>query len=278
MEFEEINLNGIVSRCQLESELFFQRQAFDPRYCFELFRRAFLLRSDEAWECIFRQYRRLIFSWIERHPLTAVLDEEPDYYLNRTFEKIWAVITPQKFAEFPDLKSLLRYLQLCVHSVIVDHARAREQAELMDRDSEPENLAFSEESREDRGVEDMILQRQQGREVWSWVAQRLKTEQERVLVFAMFALALKPREVLEEYPGTFRSIDDIYMVKENVLSRLRREKELLRALNALESEPSDGRFEGKGLKRSSKKEAFKKGTDSPTDTGIVPPDLVKKGR
>jgi hypothetical protein len=273
LDFEEINLNGIVSRCQLESELFFQRQAFDPRYCFELFRRAVLLRSDEAWECIFRQYRGLIFSWIERHPLTAVLDEEPDYYLNRVFEKVWAVITPQKFAEFPDLKSLLRYLQLCVHSVIVDHARAREQAELMEEDSEPENLAFSEETREERGVEDMIQRRQQGREVWNWVLQRLKTEQERVLVFAMYALALKPREVLEGYPRTFRSIDDIYMVKENVLSRLRRDKELLHALNALESEPSDEHFEGKG-----RKGPHRKKTVSPADTGIAPPDLVKKGR
>jgi hypothetical protein len=63
-----------------------------------------------------------------------------------------------------------------------------------------------------------------------------------------------------------------------VLSRLRRDKELLRALNELESKPSDGRFEGKGHKRPNKKEAFKKGTDSPTDTGIVRPDLVKKGR
>jgi DNA-directed RNA polymerase specialized sigma24 family protein len=267
-DFEEISLNGIVKRCQQESELFFQRQSFDPRYCFELFRRAFLLRSDAAWECIFRQYRHLVFSWIARHPLAAGLDEEPEYFLNRAFEKIWKVITPQKFAEFSDLKSVLRYLQLCVHSVIVDYARAREQAELLAEDSEPERLAFSDEDPDDNGVENKVSSRLQGREIWGWLSQRLKTEQERVLVFTLFVLALKPREVFDEYPGTFSSIDEIYMVKENLLSRLRRDKGLLHALRTVEETP----FQNES------KNFVKSGTSVPVDAGNTHSDSVYKGR
>ena len=272
-ELAEISLNGIVTRCRQESDLFFQRKEFDPRYCFDLFRRAFLLRSEEAWECVFRQYRRLILSWIERHPLTASLDEEPDYFLNRAFEKMWAVISPQKFGEFPDLKSVLRYLQLCVHSVIVDHARAREQAALLPEDSEPESLVFSGESSDEGGVESVVSRRLLAREVWGWVAQRLKTEQERLLVFAMFTLALKPREVLAEYPGVFRSIDEVYMVNENLFSRLRRDQELLQALSILEGASSDGRGHGKAAKRAVQDE-----TSLPSDAGKMGPSIVKKGR
>ena len=272
-DLEEINLNGIVNRCRQESDLFFQRKEFDPRYCFDLFRRAFLLRSEEAWECVFNQYRRLVLSWIERHPLTASLDEEPDYYLNRAFEKMWAVITPQKFTEFPDLKSVLRYLQLCVHSVIVDYARASERALQLAEDSELESLTLSDESSEEGGVENVVSRRLQGREVWAWVAERLKTEQERVLVFAMFTLALKPREVLVEYPNVFQSIDDVYMVKENLLSRLRRDQDLLRALSSLENAPSVG--------EQNVEKANKSGQDAgslPSDAGNMGPDFVKRGR
>jgi hypothetical protein len=200
--------------------------------------------------------------------LAAGLDEEPEYFLNRAFEKIWGVITPQKFAEFPDLKSVLRYLQLCVHSVIIDYARARERAELLAEDSEPERLAFSDEEPDDNGVENKVSSRLQGREVWDGLSQRLKTEQERVLVFALFVLALKPREVFEAYPGAFSSIDEVYMVKENLLSRLRRDKGLLHALRNVEETPS----------QNESKSSVKSGDWVPSDAGNMRPTSVYKGR
>jgi len=229
-ELDRLNISGLNHRCQDESELFFQRKSFDPRYCFELFRRAFLLKDQQAWACIFSQYRRLVLSWVERHPLAASLDEEPEYFLNRAFEKMSAVITPQKFNEFNDLKSLLRYLQLCVHSVIVDHARKREEAVLFDEDVEPEAVVFSADSPRPEGVESKVVQRIQSQALLEWVLKRLKSEQERVALYAIFCLALKPREILDEYPGTFNHIDEIYQVKENLLARLRRDDDLRQVL------------------------------------------------
>ena len=69
------------------------------------------------------------------------MDEEPQYFANRAFEKMWGVLSPQKFGQFPNLKSLLRYLQMCVHSVIVDYARRGEQATLLE-DSEREPVVL----------------------------------------------------------------------------------------------------------------------------------------
>jgi hypothetical protein len=231
-DIDSFGLNGLNHRCQQESDLFFQRKSFDPRYCFELFRRAFMLRSEDAWECVYHQYRKLVLGWVTRHPLSSTLDEEAEYFLNRAFEKMWTGITPQKFAQFSDLKALLHYLQLCVHSVIVDHARAREQAILIEDDSgsEPENLVFQENAEAVESVEHQVASHLDARALWDEVAIRLKTEQERVVVYGMFVLNLKSREVYEEFHGVFANIDEIYMIKENIIARLRRDRDLVRAL------------------------------------------------
>jgi hypothetical protein len=37
---------------------------------------------------------------------------------------------------------------------------------------------------------------------------------------------MKPSEIYREYPQTFRDVKEIYRIKENILARLRRDKEL----------------------------------------------------
>ena len=49
------------------------------------------------------------------------------------------------------------------------------------------------------------------------------------MVYGYFVLALKPRELCDPYPHTFRNVQHVYRVKENVLARLRRDG-LLEAL------------------------------------------------
>lgn len=257
-EAVSLSLNGLSHLCQRESELFFQHRSFDPQYCFELFRRAFVEQCQEAWEYVYQQYRQLVLSWIARHPLSNTMQEEADYFLNRAFEKMWSVLNPQKFSEFPDLKSLLRYLQMCVHSVIIDYSRLNEQASLLEDGEEPVQLAFGDPPEPDGGVENQVAHRQQAAALWQWLDQRLKTEQERVLAYGFFVMEMKPRQILDEYPGVFGSIAEIYSAKENLLDRLRRDEELLQRLTGLETA------------RNSKKAA--------KNAGKKPPENVNKGR
>ena len=56
--------------------------------------------------------------------------EDVLYFVNCAFEKIWIALTPEKFSHFTQLASLLSYLKMCMHSVIVDHNRLQEQADL----------------------------------------------------------------------------------------------------------------------------------------------------
>jgi hypothetical protein len=226
-EFEAMNLSGLSHRCRQESELFFRRQSYDPRFCFELFRRAILEQNNDAWEVIHQQYRLMVLSWVKRHPLSANLDEVEDYFVNRAFEKMWAALTPKKFADFDDLKSVLRYLQLCVNSCIVDHMRAKEETVLLDEGIEPAIAGYHERP----SMEDRVARRMQGQALWDWLSQRLKSDQEHTVIYAMFVLALKPREVLEMFRSEFDSVEEIYAIKENVLARLRRDPELARIVS-----------------------------------------------
>jgi len=144
LDLEHLTLAGIAHRCAQESERFFRRLSNDPRYCFELFRRAILERSQEAWELVYAQYHALVLKWAALHPALSATVEEPQYFVNRAFEKMWLSITADKFVCFPDLKSVLRYLQMCVHSVIVDSARRAEQSSA-DASTEEENYESTEQ-------------------------------------------------------------------------------------------------------------------------------------
>lgn len=87
-----LTLPGLALRCGQESERFFRRQDYDPRYCFELFRRAILHRNSQAWEIIYTQYRPLVAGWVERHPTFPTSHEENEYFVNRAFEKMWTAL------------------------------------------------------------------------------------------------------------------------------------------------------------------------------------------
>jgi DNA-directed RNA polymerase specialized sigma24 family protein len=222
-DLPSLSLSGIQHRCAEESERFFRRQNYDPRFCFELFRRAVLEHDQRAWEMIHHQYHPLVLNWVQRHSLLSAVDEEAAYFANRAFEKMWGVLSPQKFNQFPDLKSILRYLQMCVHSVIVDYARRGEQTILLE-DSEREPVVLHDPRQS--SLEEKVFTRRQATELWQWINEHLKDDKERAVIYGSFVLDLKPAEMLETYTHLFRDVREIYTTKENVLARLRRDSSL----------------------------------------------------
>jgi DNA-directed RNA polymerase specialized sigma24 family protein len=235
-DLQALTLAGIAHRCARETDLFFQRRSSDPRYCFELFRRAIMERDQRAWELVYTRYRPLVAGWVERHSAFPTSGEEAQYFVNRAFEKMWAVLTPDRFGQFLDLKSLLRYLQMCVHSAILDQVRAAEQA------SVGTHADVSAMEREASGptVEAQALAQVQGEEFWKEIEARLQNEKERRVVYGSFVLALKPREIYTQSRETFRDVHEVYRVKENVLARLGRDAKLKKSLSegAGKTEPS----------------------------------------
>ena len=217
-----LTLTGVAHRCARETRLFFQDRRSDPRYCFELFRRAIAERDQRAWELIYAQYCSLVVGWVKRHSAFLDSGEEPQYFVNRAFEKMWSALTPVKFGRFVHLRSLLRYLQMCVHSAILDQVRLAEQSVV---DVQPEVLAAGRTTGTPI-VEDLALARLYRQEFWQEINGRLCDEQERRVVYGSFVLALKSRDLYAQFQDTFRDVREVYRVKERVLDRLRRDAEL----------------------------------------------------
>jgi DNA-directed RNA polymerase specialized sigma24 family protein len=213
-------LPDVARRCAQETSRFFGRQQHDPAFCYELFRRALADRDECAWELLYTQYSPLVTGWVKRHPAFAASGEDPAYFVNRTFEKLWVALTSERFGCFPDLPALLRYLQMCVHSAVVDHLRGGERAAIGAADDPP-----PEESGEDEAGADL-----ERAEFWQAVGSRLHDEKERRVVYGSFVLGLKPREMQSRFPGTFRDVQEVYAIKENVLARLGRDAELRKLL------------------------------------------------
>jgi len=226
IELHALALASIAHRCTRETEAFFQRRAHDPAYCYELFRRAIVDRCQPAWDVIYAQYRPLVVGWVERHPAFAVSGEEVQFFVNRAFEKMWAALDATKFARFPGLKSLLRYLQMCVHSAIIDQSRKAEQPAASVPVESLSDLSIADGPQH----EDPALARVYRQEFWEQINARLNDERERRVVYGSFVLGLKPRELHARYQDTFGDVTDVYRVKENVLARLRRDGELAEIL------------------------------------------------
>ena len=225
---KDMPLGALAAQCAVETDRFFQERRHDPRICFELFRRAIAERDERAWSHVYTRYRPIVASWVQRHPSLRGCGEEPQYFVNRAFERMWSALTPAKFEGFRELGSLLKYLQMCVHSVILDHVRRAEQATV----GSQVKLSAIAGASSGQDVEQQSVANIDRHSFWEAVVSRLHSEQERCVVLGSFCLALKPREVCDQYQGVFQDVREVYRVKENVLARLRRDKELWRLLTA----------------------------------------------
>jgi len=136
--------------------------------------------------------------------------------VNRTFDRFWTAVGPERFGDFPTMAALLRYLKLCAHSVLLDEMRARGAArseELDDRVTE---------SVETPDVADVAIGQLAADDLWAVIVAELQDEGEREVAYCCFVLDLKPREVRERHPQLYATMDDVYRIKRNVLDRLRR--------------------------------------------------------
>lgn len=220
MTMQQVSLVELARRCREETQRFLSGGDRDDAYCFEIFHRAVVDRSDAAWEAIVVQYRGIVLAYVGQHTAAAMLRETDDYWVNRAFQRFWSAIGPERFSQFPDLPSLLKYLKLCVHSVLMDELRARRAASTASLDEVPVTLP----ARAD--AERTVLGKLSGQQLWDAIDRELQDEAERTVVFLSFARDLKPAEVAERHPELFASVADVYRVKRNVIERLRRSAEI----------------------------------------------------
>jgi hypothetical protein len=179
-------------------------------------------RDELAWEHTYKQYCSLVTGWVKRHPAYPSSGEEVQYFVNRAFERLWAALTPDKFRQFQHPKSVLRYLQMCVNSVILDEVRVGEQALVASQT----DAASHEDRARSSTIEDKAPALVKQKEFWAEIKARLRNEKERRVAYGSFVLALKPQEILVQHRDTFHDVREIYRIKGRVLARLARDPKL----------------------------------------------------
>jgi hypothetical protein len=220
-DVRDLTVAELLQACQREETRFLAREPSDAGYGYELFRRAICLGDGAAWAGVVAQFRSVLRVWVRRHPALGAAGGAADDWVDQAFSRLWLAVQPARFDQFPDLASLLRYLKLCVHSLLADAARDRRQAarsldSVVEGGPELPDVALT------------VTSRITGSELWDVVLNEVEDETERLLLYLSFAQQLKPRQVQARYPERFACVDDVYRMKRNLLDRLRRSPRMAR--------------------------------------------------
>ncbi|GAB4528563.1 MAG: sigma-70 family RNA polymerase sigma factor [Anaerolineae bacterium] len=222
-----LGVDRLADECADQTAKFFSRSNHDTGYCYELFRRAIVCRDDYAWDRIYQIYRPLVSSWVRRHPGSLEMaDDEIDFFVNCAFEKMWSAMDTEKFRRSEGLAGLLRYLQTCVHSVIIDHRRGNP-IQAMPLEGATDLLPADSTS-----VEEHVTDRLESDHLWQIVISLTKNEKERSILRYSFLYNQKPSEIYAANPGRFESLNEVYQIKRNLLNRLRRNPTLRQFLSS----------------------------------------------
>jgi hypothetical protein len=210
------------------------RRARDLEACYELFRRAVRDGDETAWGAIYSGYAPKVEVWVKGHLLYEPYLEEPQFFANRAFEKMWARVSPERLGEFAGFAPVLRYLQMCVHSSLVQFLRGREKTERLDEYVDPvterEALSASTappiEAPAGAGVEERAYVPSRAEELWDLLEARFQGENEHRLVYDHYVLGLRRQAILSRLAEVYASADELDAAREAFLGRLRRDKEL----------------------------------------------------
>ena len=199
---------ALVKGCKEETTRFLRHEPGLRGYCLELFRRAIVEGSQEAWEAIVAQYRRQMLHWAGAGTVDA------DDLVQDALHSFLKAVTSEVFARFMGIPKVLAYLRRCVISAKIDRQRGegREQPalakialELDHQGGSPEHAAL-----------DKIVNRRAVEYIYS----RLNDEQERLVVRLNLELGYKPKEIVHLHPAEFPTARDVYTVRERVVRRL----------------------------------------------------------
>ncbi|WP_338256918.1 hypothetical protein [Dictyobacter halimunensis] len=219
---ELLSINELARRCSEETNKFLKQNVSNERYCLELFRRAIINRDEGAWSYIYQQYAPLVLTWVTQHQSAApILGQDGGAPLvNAAFAKFAQALTPLKIANFESLAAILKYMKMCVHSVVADEVRVRQARQYEDTLDSIEHEPASDDPAED------VVSSLAAQHLWQIILEEVRGEDERILIYEAYVHGMKPGEISAQHPRHFASVDDVYRIKRNVLERLRRNRRL----------------------------------------------------
>ena len=186
---------------------------------YELFRRAILLRDEQAWAAIHAHYRPLLAAWARQCCARAGIAESADDIADRALARAWVALTPASFTAFPALSKLLAYLRTCVTTTTIDWARGQAVVDRAQAAASPGAVSTPEQ---------IVLAGLDRAAFWRTVMPLAASEAERIVLVESCAYGMPPRDILARHPRLFPDVAAIYGVKRNLFARLHRNREMRR--------------------------------------------------
>lgn len=217
-----LSINELARCCSEETNKFLKQSVSSDRFCLELFRRAITNHDDDAWTCIYQQYAPLVLTWVNQHQSAAPLlgQDGSGPLVNAAFAKFSQALTPAKMGNFDSLAAVLKYLKMCVHSVIADEVRSRQARQYEETLDSIEHEPATDDPADD------VVSNISAQGLWQVIQEELNGEDERVLIYLAYVHGMKPSEISSQHRRLFPSVEDVYRIKRNVLERLRRNRRL----------------------------------------------------
>jgi hypothetical protein len=214
---EEMSLMTLAKCCTEEINKYRRNEPSDERYGMEIVRRATVLRDDDAWATLQRQFTENAHSWFAHHTYreVALRHENEQDYIDHAFRRFWQATSDQALT-FTSLAGALHYLRLCLHCAIMDTLRLYTHTRL---EMLPEEGHPNEPRVEDRYNES---------ELWEAISNLLANERDRRVAYLHFHCNLKPRDIMRHCPGEFSNEEEIYRIKRNILERIMRNIDKIR--------------------------------------------------
>lgn len=213
----EMSLVSLSECAMREMSRYRRRETSDDRYCLEIIRRAVVLRDNAAWIILQRQFSDNIRLWLSGHAYreVALRYETEQTYIDDAFRRFWQAVSDQSLS-FTTIGSALSYLRLCLQCAILDTLRtfARTNIEPIPDYGYPD--------------EPQIEDRYHENELWETIRSIIIGEREQRVAYLHFHCNLKPREIMRFCPGEFKSEEEIYRLKRNVMERILRNVDKIR--------------------------------------------------
>ncbi len=186
-------IDELARLCAAETAKFSQQLASDTQFCFELFRRALAEGISEAFTQVYRVYERQVLAWVHRHPQFVFCDEPADYFASTAWARFFQARHGARFADFASLPQVLGYLKICVFSAVALHLRERRR---------PGETTL--EDVRELGAAPELAGELLAQQIVARIDTLLPDPRDRALARAAFVESLKPREIVQAYPGWWK--------------------------------------------------------------------------
>jgi hypothetical protein len=216
----ELPLEELRGLAEAEEASYARGEASDDTAGLELFRRAIENHDEAAWRAVTDIYRGMLTSLAGRRVVRGLVSEDNGFCVDRAFERFWRATHNGRVHQFDDLASVLKYLKMCLGSVLLDEARARRRQAWVSIDTiSPQDAVCPDQTTQ-------VLDRVDAHDLWRAIYAELPDAHERLVAQLSFVAGMSPREILDRHPETFRDVFDVYRTKRNMVDRLRRSRSL----------------------------------------------------